>query len=195
MKARVKASLPADCGVVHTCEWQVEGGSIYDCVDSVKGMRTDYVERWVKKAYALSELINIHNIDGVNVERTLQMKDRIVSGGDIFDESGLPNVKAVPTESGEFLLFDGHHTVLAYMLAGRYSLHEVPHLTVEDADAVHPSAGEISAFYGRHAEESQGLWRDYVINWMNPVDKQLCGRIQEKMGQLHAHIMESLAKR
>jgi len=98
---------------------------------------------------------------------------------------GLPNVKVTETRRGEKVLFDGHHTTLAYMLAGRQYLPEVPHIQV--CKPVHSgfSDSDIHVFFGEHAEALAGEdWRDYVISWNKPEEEQLKSRQRSNMGEL-----------
>ena len=44
------------------------------------------------------------------------MVKEIKSGNDILSPSGLPNIKLVKTEQSEWILFDGHHSLLSYMI-------------------------------------------------------------------------------
>ncbi len=44
------------------------------------------------------------------------MVKQIRSGKDIISPNGLPNIKLVKTEQTEWILFDGHHSLLAYII-------------------------------------------------------------------------------
>lgn len=104
---------------------------------------------------------------------------------------GLPNVKIAKTSSGELVCFDGHHSLLAYMMAGREYLHEVPHLLVTDESGEGLKDEEIQAFFGEHAKKLRGSgWRNYTISWTNPPERQLEERKQEDMGELLSALVE-----
>ncbi|MFW6120933.1 MAG: hypothetical protein ACOC80_08555, partial [Petrotogales bacterium] len=86
----------------------------------------------------------------------------------------------------QWLLFDGHHSMLAYMHAGKKYLHEVAHLTVENEGVKNVADDDIAVFFGPHANKIRGKdWRSYIINWQAPRNKQLCPRIHKNMGELY----------
>ena len=165
--------------------------SVYDIVDlfrdeiflksNVKG-----VDKEVGDRVLLRDIINLHNKDGIrDMTQIRSMTQEIMSGGDIFSADGLPNIKLVETRSNEWVLFDGHHSMLAYMLAGKKYLDEVPHLIVEDAQRIHVSDKEILVFFGKHKAELKSMnWREYVINWQAKEENQLQKRVQNDMGGL-----------
>jgi len=88
----------------------------------------------VKKPVLLREVINLHNINGIkNLNQIKTMVKQIKNRKDILSPRGLPNIKLVKTKQSEWILFDGHHSLLSYMIAGRKYLHEVPHFVVENS--------------------------------------------------------------
>ena len=112
------------------------------------------------------------------------MVKEIKSGNDILSPSGSPNIKLVKTEQSEWILLDGHHPLLSYMIAERTYLHEVPHFVIEDENG-HVNDKEILIFFGMHSKKlSDSNWRKYVINWQAPKERQLCKREQNNMGEL-----------
>ena len=137
--------------------------------------------------FPLQNVLNIHNDSGIkDLFQIRSMVTKIRSGEDIFTPEGLPNIKLVRINKNQWLLFDGHHSMLAYMHAGKKYLHEVAHLTVENEDTEYVSSDEISVFFGSHANKIRNReWRSYVINWQAPRNKQLCPRIQKNMGELY----------
>ena len=60
------------------------------------------------------------------------MIKKIKSGKPILSPKGLPNIKLVKTTQTEWILFDGHHSLLAYMITGKTFLHVIPHLIIEN---------------------------------------------------------------
>jgi len=117
---------------------------------------------------------------------------QVLAGGDLLRASGLPNVQVVVTSENETVLFDGHHTVMAYLATERNYLDEVPHLIVHDGKR-RVADREILVFFGTHSKVlAPSDWRDYVINWQAPVDRQVCRRVQGNVGELfdslHAQI-------
>ncbi len=162
---------------------------VYDIVDwfrdeifsksSIKGFDEEIRDR-----VPLRDVVNLHNRDGLrDMSQIRSMTRNIISGGDILSSDGLPNIKLVKTERNEWVLFDGHHSMLAYMLAGRKYLDEVPHLIVEDAGRTHVPDKEILVFFGKHKAELEN-WRKHVINWQTSEGNQLQKRIQDNMGEL-----------
>ena len=133
----------------------------------------------------LGSIINLHNKDGVRLPTIKSMIKQINSGKDIFHDNGLPNSKLIKSKEGKWVLFDGHHTMLAYMFNGRKYLHEIPHLIVEDGKKEYVTDKEISVFFGKHASKlKDGNWRKYTINWETDKEKQLCKRKQKNMREL-----------
>ncbi len=113
-------------------------------------------------------------------------KRKIQSRKHIISAEGIPNVKLVKVNCNQWLLFDGHHSMLAYMHAGKKYLHEVTHLTVENEGVKNVTDDDITVFFGLHANKIRGKdWRGYVINWQAPQNKQMCPRIQKNMGELY----------
>jgi hypothetical protein len=112
------------------------------------------------------------------------MVKEIKSGTDILSPSGLPNIKLVKTDQSEWILFDGHHSLLSYLISKRTYLHEIPHLVVENENG-HVNNKEILVFFGMHSKKiDDSNWRKYVINWQAPKEGQLCKREQNNMGEL-----------
>ncbi len=82
------------------------------------------------------------------------------------------------------VLFNGHHTVMAYLATGSNYPDEVPHLIVHNGKR-RVADREILVFFGTHSKElTPSDWKDYVINWQAPADHQLCRRVQGSVGEL-----------
>ena len=149
----------------------------------------------IKNHILLSNIINLHNKDGVRLPTMKSMINQINSGKDIFHDNGLPNSRLVKSKEDNWVLFDGHHTMLAYMLAGRKYLHEIPHLIVKDKEKGYVSDKEISVFFGEHASKLKNYnWREKAINWETNKEKQLCKRKQKNMGELFEALYDNLNK-
>jgi hypothetical protein len=138
--------------------------------------------------FPLKDVVNLHNSDGIrDIFQIKEMTQKIEQKKDILHPTELPNIKLVKTLRGEYVLFDGHHSVLAYMSAGRKYLNEVPHLFVANDDENGGVYDEdINIFFGDHKIKDD--WRKYCINWQTKKDKQLCRRIQRNMGELFESI-------
>ena len=171
--------------------------NIYEAVNFFeKNVFSDKIKLKIKKTskkIPLREIINLHNKDGIKDTRQIKkMVRQIESKKDILHPSRLPNIKLVQTKENELVLFDGHHSILAYMYAGRKYLHEVPYLIIVNEDG-YVTDKEVLIFFGQHSSKLRGLdWRHYVINWQMPIDKQLCKRIQKKIGELFDSIKSFL---
>lgn len=166
--------------------------TVYDAIDSLRDKKIVYDQREKKQNHAeeiieLQNVLNIHNDSGIkNLTQIESMVRKIQSGEYTISVEGIPNVKLVKVNHNQLLLFDGHHSMLAYMHAGKKYLHEVTHLTVENEGVRNVAYDDIAVFFGPHANRIRGKdWRSYVINWQAPQNKQLCPRIQKNMGELY----------
>ena len=166
--------------------------TIYDAVDLLKNKKIVYAKREKIKHYAeevieLRNVLNIHNDSGIKDLTQIQsMVRKIQSRKHIISAEGIPNIKLVKANCNQWLLFDGHHSMLAYMHAGKKHLHEIAHLTVENEGVKNVADDDITVFFGPHANKIRGKdWRSYVINWQAPRNKQLCPRIHKNMGELY----------
>ena len=142
------------------------------------------IEKICKKI-PLRKIINLHNKEGIkDIQQIKCMIQKIKSEKDILHPSRLPNIKLVQTKENELVLFDGHHSILAYMSAGRKYLHELPHLIVVNEEGF-VNDKEVLIFFGQHSSKLKGSdWRNYVINWQMPIKKQLCKRVEKNTGEL-----------
>jgi hypothetical protein len=165
-----------------------KSNTVYDTVDQFEkelGSKIKDTIQEVQEPVLLREVINLHNVNGIkSMNQIRTMIQEIKSGKDIISLSGLPNIKLVKTRHSEWILFDGHHSLLSYMIAGRTYLHEIPHIVIEDENG-HVNDKEILVFFGVHSKKINDLnWRKYVINWQAPKERQLCKREQKNMGEL-----------
>lgn len=164
------------------------GASIYDNVEFFERRmfpgKSMAIER-ITDRIPLRDVVNLHNDTGIRDFRQITcMIRQIRSGRDILHPSELPNMKLVRAADGGHVLFDGHHSMLACMAAGREFLDEVPHLIVHGAEGF-VTDQEILVFFGAYSRELKASdWKQYVINWQAPRGKQLCGRVQKNMGEL-----------
>ena len=131
--------------------------TIYDIVDYFEQnifLKIKMTEEQIKTKVQLKDIINLHNNTGIkDISQIKSMITKIKSKKDILHQSKLPNIKLVKTKDNDWVLFDGHHSMLAYMHAGKKYLHEVAHLTVENEDTGSVSPDEISVFFGSHANK------------------------------------------
>ena len=136
--------------------------------------------------FSAGSVINIHDEPGIRSICGMKQMIRILEGGyELLSQNGMHNIKLVRTKNNELLLFDGHHTMLAYMFVGRKYLDEIPHLIVEDEETGYVKDKEIRVFFGEHsARLKDENWRKYVINWQAPEERQLQKRVQNNMGEL-----------
>lgn len=142
----------------------------------------------------LRTLINIHNDDGIkNISQIANFALKIKNGKKLLHSSGLPNIKLARLRSRELLVFDGHHSLLAYMSAGKNFLDEIPHIIVLGKKGFLENE-EILIFWGEHASKIPPKeWKLFVINWQNPENKQTCPRIHNNMGELFDALRKRIA--
>jgi hypothetical protein len=142
-----------------------------------------------KERIPLSNILNIHNADGIrDLVQVREMANAVKAGKHVFP-GGMPNVKMVRTKENQLLLFDGHHSILAYMAAGKRYLEEISHMIVEDKDKGYIDDKDIVVFYGEHSKKIPNHdWRQYAINWQGVKEKQLCKRVQRDMEELFSAI-------
>lgn len=150
-------------------------------------------QKRVKKKVALRDILNIHNDDGIkDLAQVGTMAKSIKSGGHI-QPLGIPNIKLVRTKDNDLLLFDGHHSMLAYMAVGKRYLEETPHMIIEDEGTGYVEDQDILVFYGEHSREIENNnWKEYVINWQKTREKQLRRRVQRNMGELFFAVKERI---
>ncbi|MEF8799388.1 MAG: hypothetical protein V5A79_08240, partial [Candidatus Bipolaricaulota bacterium] len=113
----------------------------------------DMREESHRENVSLSQIINLHNAGEIRQRSTSisQMREKIESGEHVLMADDTPNIKLAKTSEGELVCFDGHHSTLAYMTAGRKYLREVPHLVVSDSTGGGLKDEEIHVFFGVHA--------------------------------------------
>ncbi len=165
-----------------------ENSTIYNTIAQFEkeiGVKLNETINEVKKPGLLRDVINLHNINGIkSMNQIRTMVKQIKNGKDILSPCGLPSIKLVKTKHSEWILFDGHQSLLSYMITGRKYLHEVPHFVVENRSG-YINDKEILIFFGLHSSKfHDSNWRNYVINWQAPREKQLCKREQNNMGEL-----------
>ncbi len=146
----------------------------------------DLIRMNAEEEVSLEELINLHNAGAIKKRSNVgEMLAKIESGREVVMPGGLPNVKVVKIKGGEFVLFDGHHSTLAYMFAGRKYLDQVPHLRLTYSEGRGVKEEECHVFYGEHRKKFPGKdWRSYTLNWSSSSENQLEKREQENMAQL-----------
>ncbi|MFP3952864.1 MAG: hypothetical protein ACOC88_02255 [Candidatus Bipolaricaulota bacterium] len=176
----------------------VNGEDIYATVERFKTEHFPSVvpdglpQTETEREFPLEDLTNLHNCSGIaSIDRIRGMAKKVGAGEEIFMEGGLPNAKLAKTNRDEIVLFDGHHSVLAYMTAGRTFLSEIPHILVLSGDETGVSDPEVHAFYGELGRNlSGGDWRGYVINWQGGDGGRLEARQQRNMGELLESVTE-----
>lgn len=118
---------------------------------------------------------------------------KIKKGENILHPGGLPNIKLARLRLKDLLVFDGHHSLLAYMAAGKIFLDEIPHIIVSGKKGFLKNE-EILIFWGQHASKIPAKdWKLFVINWQNPENKQTCPRKHKNMGELFDALQKRIA--
>lgn len=174
----------------------IDSKTIYDAVDLFEEIflksKIKKSVKNVKNKILLRDIVNLHNNEGIKtISQIKSMIGQIEQGEDILSEKGLPNIRLVKDTNNKWILFDGHHSMLAYIYSGKKYLSEIPHLIVEDKGG-YVSDKDIHVFFGKHAARLEDKnWRDYVINWQAQKEKQLCKRRQNNMGELFEAILKA----
>jgi hypothetical protein len=153
-----------------------------------------FVTREVNVRINLRDIVNLHNCDGIkDIPQIKQMKKKVDSGRHFLQKYEIPNIKLVRTKTGEIILFDVHHSMLAYMSCGKTYLDEIPYLFVSRTDGT-ISNEDILAFFGNHSYKIKpDEWKKYVVNWQAAQAYQLCLRIQNNMGELYDTIFGQIS--
>lgn len=146
----------------------------------------DFRRAEIRKPVEIEGVVNLHDENEIMARDYLEeMLEKIRAGKEIIMDDGLPNLKVTETRREETVLFDGHHTALAYMFAGRRYLPEIPHLRVLNPVRSGFSDHKIHVFFGTHSQKlTDKNWRDYVISWNKPEEEQLKPRLRSDMGEL-----------
>ncbi len=188
---------PQNIDLIETSLSTIVSKTIYDAVDLFEKIflksKIKKSVKNVKNKILLGDIINLHNKEGIKIISQIKsMIKQIEQEKHILSESGLPNVRLVKDINNKWILFDGHHSILAYIYSGKKYLSEIPHLIVEDKGG-YVSDKDIHVFFGEHAIKLEGKdWRNYVINWQAQKEKQLCKRGQNNMGELFEAIKKDL---
>ncbi len=177
--------------LVHTSKISNAQKSVYETVNILENRLSSISlkKKKIQNKTPLRDIINLHNHDGIKSRKQIMsMIRQLKSGIHVLSQSGLPNIKLVRDKKGKTVLFDGHHSILAYMAVGSKYLHEIPHLMVNDEKG-YVDDREILAFFGEHSKKLKNAdWRRYAINWQKPKEKQLCARLQKNMGELFDYL-------
>lgn len=146
-----------------------------------------------KDYVGLRDIINLHDEEGLKLYKIKRMVSRLNFGSHIMNETGLPNIKLVRTKDNKYLVYDGHHTLLSYLLLGKRYLFEIPYIFVE-SEVGYFDDEDISIFFLRHKNKiKKDDWRKYVANWNQPIDKQITLRKRKNIGELFDAIRSSIS--
>lgn len=197
-KYRIKLSYPG--GMVRTyvektaiVKFQItkEIKSIYEAIALFEdkyfkvlkdSLNREHIEKWVE----LKKVRNIHDHNGIKDKYKIKrMLNSLEDRRHILNRSGMPNIKVFKARDNKLYLFDGHHSMLAYMKMGKKHLNEVPHLLIERKDGGYICEEDFKTFFGRHLKHKRReKWGTYTVNWQATRSKQLCERAQKNMVEL-----------
>lgn len=119
-------------------------------IESLENAKTEQVVNPI----LIEDVLTIHNSTGMRDLAQLQtMIEKIKHNRLVINDNGLPNIKLVLAPDKHLLMFDGHHTALAYLLAGKKFLHETPYILLSNARQP-LSPREISYFFPKNSRES-----------------------------------------
>jgi len=171
----------------HRSEFRCVASTLYQAVDKLRSAvhSLDLDQALQLPHIELRQLKNLHNQEGIkDIAQIAMMVHALRARQHILEPSGLPNIKILLDDAGDWLLFDGHHTVLAYLLAGYREVNEVPCLILYvDSVSGRVPSDAIRVVFGQHAKDVTN-WRDFAINWQAPVENQLTSKKQQTMGEL-----------
>lgn len=119
------------------------------------------------------KVINLHDENYFSNKKITSMKKAISKGEHIF-EGQLPNIKILRSKQGD-ILFDGHHTLLAYLLEGKL-YKEIPYILIE-------VEGKEKQPFLEH-QNSIDDWKEVVIDWNLPPNEQIVKRIRRNIGEV-----------
>ena len=170
--------------------------SVYETVETYEKLIFPRIQTQVikvsKKRIPIRSLINIHDENGIkDIGQIKNFVPVIKSGGNIVKSDGLPNIKLARLRGNDFLVFDGHHSILAYMATGKIFIDEIPYIVVSGSRGYLKNV-EILVFWGHHAARIPVKnWRNFVINWQDS-QNQITIRTRRNMGELFDVIKEKI---
>ncbi len=143
-------------------------------------------------SYEISKILPIHNFSGIkDLEQIERMRQKIVSGEEITEKDGLPNIKLIIAPNGKLLLFDGTHTLLAYFQAAKKLLKEIPYLLLSGGGFRPIGIEEVLYFFPEEERKKVAAnWEKYVVNWQAEKGKQLEDRGVNSIGKLAKQLGE-----
>jgi hypothetical protein len=193
MKRKVTLSFPSPRGS-RSKEVMVNVTSPYRAVKIARGLwqNLPFGDHNPHAEQLIGEIMPIHNVDGLrDISQIVTMANNIQRETHILEKDALPNIKLVLAPNNRLLLFDGHHSLLAYYANGRQTLQEIPHLILSTHDSLPVTAVEISFFFPADARNQiVSNWERYAVNWQAPIGQQIENRQLNSMSELAAAFHE-----
>ena len=187
MKRTILISFP-EKNLQKLTHLEAVNSSLYDLVELARKIDIEVLGKpnSLFAATHLSEIMPIHNLSGVrDLTQIMQMQEKIAKGEEILEKDGLPNIKLVVASNRKLLIFDGTHTLIAYLLQGKKLLSEVPYLVISAEEFAPVSSEEISIFFPEDSREMvKRDWSSYVVNWQAKLGLQTEKREFISMGAL-----------
>ncbi len=170
----------------YKCALFKENKTAYDIVsflnNNLKKIKFDKTD---KKEIKFKNIINLHDEEGISIGKVKELAGYIKSGNIILEKK-IPNIKMVKINN-KLILFDGHHSLLAYMLTHK-KFDKIPHLVVDGE----LKSRDILVFFGKHKEKIEQPWENYVVNWFAPEEKQLCKRKRKNILELFQVVSKNI---
>tara|TARA_Y100000310_G_scaffold229196_1_gene231605 strand:+ start:297 stop:884 length:588 start_codon:yes stop_codon:yes gene_type:complete len=159
--------------------------NVYEFVNYVRDNRIDKKIKYSvmgKGRILIRDLVTLHNVEGIQKRNEiLSMKLDIKSGEDIFEFENFPNVHLIKNGT-EVVVSNGHHTLFAYLGAGKKFLSDVPYILVESSEM---KPKEFLVFFGEHKNKMKANdWKKYCVDWNVSESNQLEPRKQETIGEV-----------
>ncbi len=188
MERKVAISFPIEGGYYHTSK-VVVADNPYQVVDTTRSQWPQWpqTENHPYHQQPLEEIIPIHNPDGIKeINQISKMVNQILHQRKaIFEPDGAPNLKLVVVPGNRLILFDGHHSILAYILSGKKTLADTAHLIISANDGGPITPEEISYFFPENTRgEIIKDWDKYVVNWQAKGSNKIAQRSVESVGDL-----------
>ena len=193
MKRLITLSVPGN-NFQKTFQTEILSKSPYDFVELLRENLNKCSETKVDNFanFEIGNILPIHNLSGIrDFNQIQQMRDKIKEGEEIFEKNFFPNIKLILTPNEKLLLFDGTHSLLAYFLAGRKLLKDIPYLVITSENFGPVTVDELAYFF---PEEDRGKvtqdFEKYVVNWQVEKGKHLELREVNSIAELASQFRE-----
>jgi len=176
--------------------YQIEVENPYQAIEAIKNKEAPYRETGELFHHNTGEIMPIHNLTGIrDYSQIVRMSEKITGGEHIKETEYLPNIKIALCPDDKLLLFDGHHTMLAYYLSGYKDLGKIPHIIVSENKDKPLQIDKIAYFFQpenpKNAKKILGdNWFDFTVNWQSSNGLHIEKRRVQSIEQLANELSE-----